>query len=348
MVSQSPPSHELLHVVMVVSNPCAYERRWTLARQFAARMRSTPGIALYAVEVAYEGQDFHVTDPEDTHHLQVRTGAAPVWIKESMINLGVRHLVHKLCPSWQAMAWIDADVEFENEHWVRDTMRLLVPPSPSCSADTATDETDAAAVVAADEECGEYTGDTGDTDIVQLFAQCRDMDREGRTMQLFTGFACSLVRAGRRPSAYGSNGINMWHPGYAYAITRDGYEKAGGIFDLSILGSGDFQISQGLIGRADSVNQHTHENYRARVRELTERVRHLRVGFVPGVIRHHFHGTKQNRRYNDRWKILVKHQYDPDAHMERDHMGLIQPSPECPPEMLRDIMDYFRMRQEDD
>jgi hypothetical protein len=71
------------------------------------------------------------------------------------------------------------------------------------------------------------------------------------------------------------------------------------------------------------------------------------VGYVPGVIRHYFHGSKQNRKYMERWQILVKHQYDPYKHTTYDH-GLLIPSKECPPELLKDILQYFRERNEDE
>ena len=77
-------------------------------------------------------------------------------------------------------------------------------------------------------------------------------------------------------------------------------------------------------------------------------MKNLRLGYVPGVIRHYFHGTKKNRKYSERWQILVKHQYSPYKHLILDVNGILQPSPECPPELIPDILNYFKERNEDD
>jgi hypothetical protein len=71
------------------------------------------------------------------------------------------------------------------------------------------------------------------------------------------------------------------------------------------------------------------------------------VGYVDGLILHHYHGKKANRGYSSRWKILVDHQFDPEKDIYPDSTGLLQ---------LRDkniaqrdaIRKYFRSRHEDD
>jgi hypothetical protein len=50
----------------------------------------------------------------------------------------------------------------------------------------------------------------------------------------------------------------------------------------------------------------------------------------------------------DRWKILVTHKYDPLRHITYDENGLIIPSHECPPALLKDIFTYFSQRNEDE
>ena len=74
----------------------------------------------------------------------------------------------------------------------------------------------------------------------------------------------------------------------------------------------------------------------------------LRIGYVPGVIRHYFHGTKKNRKYTERWQILIKHQYSPIKHLTYNDDGILVPTPECPKDFLDDIMKYFKERKEDD
>ena len=73
-----------------------------------------------------------------------------------------------------------------------------------------------------------------------------------------------------------------------------------------------------------------------------------RLGYLPGVVKHHFHGSKKNRRYNDRWQILVKHAYNPMKHLHLRPDGLIVPAPACPPQLLEELYDYFAQRNEDE
>ena len=112
---------DTLHVIAVVSNVYEFKRRWQLMREFVERMKDTPYIKLYIVELAYGEQEFVVTDPANPRHLQLRTADA-LWHKENMINVGVK----KLLPhDWKAMAWVDSDIEFDNPNWALDTLKVL-------------------------------------------------------------------------------------------------------------------------------------------------------------------------------------------------------------------------------
>jgi hypothetical protein len=74
----------------------------------------------------------------------------------------------------------------------------------------------------------------------------------------------------------------------------------------------------------------------------------LKLGYVPGVIRHYFHGSKKNRKYMERWQILVENQYNPNIHVTTNDFGLLIPTEECPQKLLDDIMQYFSERNEDE
>ena len=74
----------------------------------------------------------------------------------------------------------------------------------------------------------------------------------------------------------------------------------------------------------------------------------LRFGYVPGTIQHFFHGSKKNRRYLERWKILMNHHYSPVKDIEYRTDGLIIPTKQCYCEFLNDILKYFQQRNEDE
>jgi hypothetical protein len=97
-----------------------------------------------------------------------------------------------------------------------------------------------------------------------------------------------------------------------------------------------------------ALNEASTEDYKEAVLEFQERVKQLRLGYVPGVIRHYYHGSKKNRKYGDRWKILLNHNFEPSRHLSYDEKGILIPSKECPNEMLDEIMVYFKERNEDE
>jgi hypothetical protein len=97
-----------------------------------------------------------------------------------------------------------------------------------------------------------------------------------------------------------------------------------------------------------SLNDYSTEDYKNSIIEFQNRVKTLRLGYVPGVIRHYFHGSKKNRRYNDRWQILLKHNYQPTIHITHDEDGILIPTQTCPKEMLEQILEYFAERNEDE
>ena len=305
-IMNNDPIDDTLHVIAVTSNPCQFARRYILAREFLSRMEQEANVKVYVVELAYRDQQFYVTDKKNPRHLQIR-GTVPLWHKENMINIGV-----KLLPSnWKAMAWIDADVEFENVNWAMDTLKVL----------------------------------NGCRDVVQLFSHAVDMNKHMEAMSIFPSFGFQYSKKLR----YGGTGINMWHPGYAWACTKKAYDRMGGLYEYSILGSGDHNMSFSFIGQPDkSLNVDTTNAYKESLRLFQKRAAQLRLGYVPGVIRHHFHGAKKNRKYHERWQILVNNAYNPFIHITKNRDGLLVPTELCPQKMLDEILAYFVERNEDE
>lgn len=144
-----------LHVISVVSNPCNYKIRYKLAKEFMKRMEQEQNVLFYMVELVYGDQPFVLTSADNKMHLQLK-GTTPLWHKENMINLGIKHLLPK---DWKAVAWIDADIEFENAHWASDTLNIL----------------------------------NNGKDFVQLFAQAVDMGVNDQTNVTFEGFGYQYI-----------------------------------------------------------------------------------------------------------------------------------------------------------
>ena len=142
---------------------------------------------------------------------------------------------------------------------------------------------------------------------------------------------------------------DYWHPGYAWAITRKAYEKIGGIYDKGVLGSGDNIMALSFINKAANMhNINYHQDYNKSMTDYQEKTKGLRLGYTPGVIRQHYHGTKQSRQYTERWKILMKHKFSPTEHLTYDAQGILIPTAKFTDEFKADILIYFQERKEDD
>ena len=295
-ITNNEPIEEKLHVIIVLSNPCLYLKRYVLFKEFIKRIEDEEtNVNLYIVELAYGVQEYVITEENNKNHLRLRTDT-PLWHKENMINLGVKYLLPK---DYKAFAWIDGDIEFENPNWALDTLKIL----------------------------------NGSKDIVQLFSHAVDMNENKSALSIFSSFGYNYSKGLDYNS---SRGINYWHPGYAWAITRKAYEKIGCLFEEGILVSGDYYIAMSIIKQMPDTGN------------LFKKMKELRLGYVPGIIRHYFHGRKENRKYSERWEILKKHGFSFDKHVTRNEIGILIPKVEFTEEFKNDIFQYFLERKEDE
>jgi len=306
-IENNSPIEPSLHVIAVISNVCNFKKRYQLMREFIRRMEFENHVTLYIVELAYGNQPFAITSNTNPRHLQLRTETA-IWHKENMINLGVRRLLPN---EWKAFAWIDADIDFDNNDWALDTLKIL----------------------------------NGAKDIVQLFSHACDMGVKEETMNVFNSFGFQFCK----DLPYTHQFPNYWHCGYAWACTRNAFERMGGLFEVGILGASDHIMSFCLMNKGlQSINDKYSQDFKDVIVQYQTRVKRLRLGYVPGIIRHFFHGSKANRKYVERNEILLRYNFSPLKHITYDEHGLMIPSAEFPPEFAREILSYFSQRNEDE
>jgi hypothetical protein len=305
-IKNNLPIEEKLHVILVISNPCSYKRRYELLHQFVNKIEDEePDVLLYIVEMVYGNQTFQVTDKNNQRHLQLRT-ETPLWHKENMINLGVKYL---LPSNYKAFAWIDADIEFESPTWVMDTLKVL----------------------------------NGHKDVVQLFSHAVNMKKNEDTLNFSSSFGYKFVK---RSQFYINGNIDFWHSGYGWAITRNAYEKLGGLYENAILGAGDFIFALSLIKKCNV--KYLNCKYSQDILTYERKTNNLRLGYIPGVIRHYFHGSMINRKYTERTYILTRHNYDPNIHLTKDDVGILIPTDKFSNSFKADIFKYFTERKEDE
>jgi len=299
---------EILHVIAVISNPCEYKIRWKLMKDFIERMKQTDGIQLYVVEMAYNDQLYHVTDLNNPFHLQLRCNDV-LWHKENMINIGINKLFPK---DWKYMAWIDGDIEFLNKNWVSETINKL-----------------------------------NTFDIVQLFETCDDLDKNGVPMYIHKSFGNQWSKGEKIQKALKKELITPEHPGYAWACTREFYNNIG-IYDRSIIGYGDKIITYGIIGNNKLMYDKTLVNANNETNEYMNKFKNIKFGVVDGKILHYYHGTKQNRQYLERSEIMLKNKFDPILQIQYNEFGILVPTDVMNCDFLKNIMEYFLNRKEDE
>lgn len=309
------PFPDRLHVITAISNPVRYRRRYELYHAFEKQMADS-GAILYTAECAFGGREFEITEPGNPRHLQLRT-SHELWHKENMLNL----LMARLPQDWRYIAWIDADVSFARPEWAQETLQALQ----------------------------HY-------DVIQPWSQSFDLGPNGEIVPDASGGESlpSMLRQYVETNHWDSNPAEYYnkhagHCGYAWAARRSAIDVLGGLMDFSILGANDHHMARALLGDVkNSVNKNMNFAFKEKLNEWEKRALKLdrNVGYIPGVIFHHWHGSKRHRRYKDRWKILVEHQYNPYTDIKRDWQGLYQLSGNKP-RLRDDLRAYFRQRNED-
>lgn len=303
------PDLNKLWVVTVISNPERYKSRYELFHRFQKRMDEAK-VNLMVVELAHGDRPFEVTEENNPNHLQLRS-THEIWSKECMINLGVA----KLPLDWKYLCWIDSDISFNRTDWPEETVHLLQ----------------------------QY-------DVIQMFRNAVDLGPTGEVLKVFDGFVYTWNQNEYQAPEKRKKYDQLGHPGFAWACTREAFNNLGGLIDYAILGAGDRHMAMGLIGKTkETTHSKLSKGYKQELLLWEGRATtHVRknIGYMDGTIFHEFHGSKQKRFYNERWNILLKHDYDPDLDLKRDWQGLYILT-DRGLRMRNDIRNYFQSRDED-
>ena len=310
------------YVIAVISNPIRYQSRWRLFKQFEQHITKL-GAKLLIVEQQFGERHFLCTERNNPLHVQVRT-RDELWHKENMINIGIQHL-SQYDPEWEYVAWIDADLHFNRDDIILETAQQLQ----------------------------HY-------EIVQMFSYAIDLDPDYGIHRTYNGFVYMYQQNNYcPPNGTGRGGYYLydqkayWHPGFAWAARRSAIDKTQ-LLDKAILGAGDHHMALCLIGQGKkSIPPKISPAYRKMVLDWETNATFAfqrNVGYVPGTITHYWHGSKKYRKYNDRWSVLIKNQFDPGSDLIKDSYGLYRLNMAHGEKSIRlrdEIRQYFRQRNED-
>jgi hypothetical protein len=330
--SHIQPFPDRLHVLTAISNPQRFRSRYDLFWAFEKRVREA-GAILHVAEVAFGARPFEVTEPDNLHHLQLRTNFE-IWHKENALNLLISNTLRQH-PDAKYFAWVDADVQFARPDWAQETLHQLQHYHVVQMWSMCQDLSPSHEVIAYDE---------GGEQLPGMVYQHIQSGMYGKYAPIDPNDPYGLAKAVRKDRR-----LHPGHSGYAWAATRHALDTLGGLIDWSVCGANDHHMARGLLGNIlDSVNAGSSPAFKQSLRLWGERAEQLkpRIGYVPGLITHFWHGPKQNRQYLTRWRILNESQFDPALDIKRDAQGLYQLTGRNN-KLTADLMAYFRQRNED-
>lgn len=338
------PFPDRLHVVTAIINSQRYRTRNELYLAFEKRCEDA-GAILHTVEVAFGGRHWEVTRPDNPNHLQLRT-EHELWHKENALNVLIADVIRRY-PSAKYFAWVDADVQFSRADWAQETIQQLQHYHAVQMWSTCQDLDINHEVIGFDD---------GGEQLPGMMYQWIQAQRYGKLHE----YLMSLRKCGIDPyqsktpanGGKGNGGRYRNHPGhcgYAWAATRHALDTLGGLIDWSPCGANDHHMARALIGNIlESVHSKSPQVFKDSLIEWGRRAELLKpkIGYVPGLITHFWHGPKVNRQYISRWQIINDNKFDQNKDLVRDAQGLYRLSGNNKG-LIGDLMAYFRQRNED-
>lgn len=143
---------------------------------------------------------------------------------------------------------------------------------------------------------------------------------------------------------------NLWdsryHPGFAWGFRREWYNKIG-FFDYAVTGSGD------TLSVIKWLDKHVSPKFQSLPVPLLRKYNTFcppedrpLISFLPGSLRHLYHGSRENRQYTERHKILNLQEDIMDLVFVNSR-GLLEWNAEYQ-ELSKKMLEYFISRNDDD
>lgn len=302
-----------LQVVTTLYNPCKSRRINENYLQFRRGIRET--INAYAVatqdqtfltiELALEKEPFFLRDRD---LLPTET-----LLQVRASNRGILFQKERLFNlalergylTADCIAWIDSDVLFDNTHWIEQALKQL-------------------------NKC----------EIIQLFELVYRPGNNVEEDRISRGLPAWMLLGplGTYPS-----------PGYAWAARSDWLKAIDGLYDKAIMGGGDTVIASHLCRRIhnqplwkDGWDVALRQDAQAWADKML--ATQPMYSYIPGLIKHLWHGTMANRRYIGREtdiKSLI-----PSKHLFLNSDGVYEFTPEGEEQRLI-TLNHFKGRQDD-
>lgn len=300
-------------------NPAGYKNKYQNYKIFRKQSKKQ-GLNLCAVELAFGKKPFELNKKDAEILIQIRgNNKNLMWQKERMMNIALENLP-KNCDK---VAWLDCDIIFKNNNWIKETSELL------------------------EEYC-----------ILQPFETCvwmpknkTDVDVKKIPWGLITnGKANSRAKniseeKDKKPKSYEKLG----HVGFAWAGRKEIFDKIK-FYDATIIGGGDLFMSDAFYDEKRGSNykpipKKTMEHYLKWRKEALKLVKGS-VFYTKGDLLHLWHGERKDRNYFSRHFFLKEAKFNPEKDIKIGKNKLFEWSSKKP-KLHQDIKKYFFIRNEE-
>lgn len=126
------------------------------------------------------------------------------------------------------------------------------------------------------------------------------------------------------------------------------------LLEVCVSGSNDCLMVKGMADCALYIERQLNSEWRTSI-DAWARAVQAEIGgsfdYVPGAILHLYHGSRENRRYVERWTYQTDFAFDPQTDIDTDANGLLRWTEQAlaeKPEMVWRVREYFALRRGDD
>jgi len=300
-------------------NPTKYKIKYKNYKIFRENIKRQ-GLKLIVVELVFGNDPFELKREDADILIQIRTDADNVlWQKEAMLNIALSRL-----PSdCDKVIWIDSDIIFKNENWLKETCKLLE----------------------------EYV-------VVQPFSKVVRL-KKGKTSvslrrKIPEGTGDGHIYQG---IAYGIANNNagiiedkwLGLTGFVWAARRVIF-KDQSFYDRMILGGGDLLMANAFYGLNNFRKNADHPFNVVLLEDKWIHKMYQKVNgsvyYVNGEIMHLWHGNQKDKAYITRDSILRLNNFDPAEDVKADKKGVLVWATEKY-DLREAVREYFWNRNED-
>lgn len=285
-----------------------YRRRLRNFRRF--RQHLTAPLAV--VELAY-ADHFELRQNDAERLIQIR-GKDILWQKERLLNIALENLP----PTCRYVAWLDADIVFTDDDWVRSACRMLE-----------------------------------DVPLIQPYHHVQELNAAGEIMRTRQSLVAALQSKRISPAVFDQCGLSLelaYSPGFAWAARRELLDECG-LYDALIVGGGDKAMAAAAYGRTEGIRRAfglTPPQTDHLLRWATAFADRVggRTGYLDHTIIHQWHGDISQRKHLARQEILKRFHFDPARDLTLDQDRCWRWANDHP-KLRQQVVQYFQERQED-